>query len=80
MRLRHIEVFQAIVDTGSISAAARQLNVSQPNVSRVLSHAEQQLGFTLFERGSQGMIPTLEAQRLIPKSASFTAAFRLSAA
>lgn len=67
MRLRHIEVFQAIVDTGSISAAARQLNVSQPNVSRVLGHAEQQLGFPLFERRSQGMIPTLEAQRLIPE-------------
>ena len=67
MRLRHIEVFQAIVEAGSISAAARQLNVSQPNVSRVLNHAEQQLGFTLFERHSQGMIPTLEAQRLIPE-------------
>lgn len=67
MRLRHIEVFQAIIDTGSISGAARQLNVSQPNVSRVLGHAEQQLGFTLFERRSQGMIPTLEAQRLIPE-------------
>jgi len=67
MRLRHIEVFQAIIDTGSISGAARQLNVSQPNVSRVLNHAEQQLGFALFERRSQGMSPTLEAQRLIPE-------------
>ncbi|EXU76646.1 LysR family transcriptional regulator [Erwinia papayae] len=67
MRLRHIEVFQAIIETGSISGAARLLHVSQPNVSRVLSHAEQQLGFALFERGSQGMIPTPEAQRLIPE-------------
>lgn len=53
MRLRHIEVFQAIVQTGSISAAARLLNVSQPNISRVLNHAEQQLGFALFERRIQ---------------------------
>ncbi len=58
MRLRHIEVFQAIVQTGSISAAARLLNVSQPNVSRVLTHAEQQLGFALFERRAQGMVVT----------------------
>ncbi|ROP59969.1 DNA-binding transcriptional LysR family regulator [Enterobacter sp. BIGb0383] len=66
MRLRHIEVFQAIVQTGTISAAARALNVSQPNVSRVLSHAEQQLGFALFERGTQGMTVTEEATRLMP--------------
>ncbi|KNC12428.1 LysR family transcriptional regulator [Pantoea sp. RIT-PI-b] len=67
MRLRHIEVFQAIVQTGSISAAARLLNVSQPNVSRVLNHAEQQLGFALFERRAQGMIVTAEGRRLLPE-------------
>ncbi|TKI04886.1 LysR family transcriptional regulator [Martelella alba] len=66
MRLRHIEVFQAIVQTGTISAAARMLNVSQPNISRVLNHAEQQLGFTLFERGAQGLCATEEARQLMP--------------
>lgn len=67
MRLRHIEVFQAIVQTGTISGAARLLNVSQPNVSRVLNHAEQQLGFTLFERRAQGMVVTAEGRRLLPE-------------
>ncbi|WP_409310001.1 LysR family transcriptional regulator [Pectobacterium sp. B1J-3] len=67
MRLRHIEIFQAIVQAGTISGAARLLNVSQPNVSRVLNHAEQQLGFALFERHAQGMVVTLEGRRLIPK-------------
>ncbi|WP_312054173.1 LysR family transcriptional regulator [Pantoea brenneri] len=67
MRLRHIEVFQAIVQTGSISGAARLLNVSQPNVSRVLNHAEQQLGFALFERRAQGMVITEEGRRLLPE-------------
>lgn len=67
MRLRHIEVFQAIVQTGTISGAARLLNVSQPNVSRVLNHAEQQLGFALFERGAQGMVVTAEGRRLLPE-------------
>lgn len=66
MRLRHIEIFQAIIQAGTISGAARLLNVSQPNVSRVLNHAEQQLGFALFERRTQGMIATEEARRLIP--------------
>ncbi|ATO35602.1 HTH-type transcriptional regulator GbpR [Dickeya dianthicola] len=67
MRLRHIEVFQAIVQAGTISGAARLLNVSQPNVSRVLNHAEQQLGFALFERRSQGLAPTVEGQQLMPE-------------
>ncbi|OSM97763.1 MULTISPECIES: LysR family transcriptional regulator [Lonsdalea] len=67
MRLRHIEVFQAILQAGTISGAARLLNVSQPNVSRVLSHAEQQLGFALFERRAQGMVITDEGHRLIPE-------------
>ena len=48
MRLRHIEIFQAIRQTGSVSAAAQLLHVSQPAVSKVLQHAELQLGFPLF--------------------------------
>ncbi|WP_410015453.1 LysR family transcriptional regulator [Sodalis sp. C49] len=67
MRLRHIEVFQAIVQAGTISGAARLLNVSQPNISRVLGHAEQQLGFSLFERRAQGMVTTAEGCRLLPE-------------
>ena len=53
MRLRHIEVFNAVMLTGSVSAAARMINVTQPAVSRTLQHAELQLGFALFQRGIQ---------------------------
>jgi len=67
MRLRHIEVFQALLQAGTVSGAARLLNVSQPNVSRVLNHAEQQLGFALFERTTQGLIITPEGRRLMPE-------------
>lgn len=65
MRLRHIEIFHAVYTCGSITAAARLLNVSQPSVSKVLSHAEQQLGFLLFDRQKGKLIPTREAHRLI---------------
>lgn len=44
--------------------AAAMLNVSQPSVSKVLAHAEQQLGFKLFERGKGKLIPTPEADQL----------------
>jgi len=65
MRLRHIEVFHAVYTCGSITAAAKLLNVSQPSVSKVLAHAEQQLGFALFDRIKGKIIPTQEAERLI---------------
>jgi len=64
MRLRHIEIFHAIYTTGSITNAAKILHVSQPSVSKVLSHAEMQLGFKLFERVKGRLIPTSEAQML----------------
>lgn len=65
MRLRHIEVFHAVYTCGSITAAAKALNVSQPSVSKVLAHAEQQLGFLLFDRLKGKIVPTKEAVRLI---------------
>jgi len=66
MRLRHIEVFNAIMLTGSVSAAARLINITQPAVSRTLQHAEIQLGFPLFQRAKGRLTPTTEALTLYP--------------
>ncbi|REL29655.1 LysR family transcriptional regulator [Thalassotalea euphylliae] len=68
MRLRHIEVFHAIYSTGSITNAAKILHVSQPSVSKVLAHAEMQLGFQLFERVKGRLIPTNEAEMLFDEA------------
>ncbi|MBQ4846026.1 LysR family transcriptional regulator [Pseudoalteromonas sp. MMG005] len=64
MRLRHIEVFYAVYTTGSITNAAKILHVSQPSVSKVLGHAEMQLGFQLFKRLKGRLLPTKEADML----------------
>lgn len=64
MRLRHIEVFYAVYTTGSISAAARSLHVSQPSVSKVLHHAQAQLGFELFTLVRGRLVATDEAHAL----------------
>lgn len=64
MNLRHIEIFHAVYVTGSVSAAARALNVSQPSVSKMLRHAESLLGFPLFQRTNGGLVPTEDAQAL----------------
>jgi DNA-binding transcriptional LysR family regulator len=65
MNLRQIEVFRAVMSTGSISGASRLLHVSQPAVSRLLSYTESRLGFALFERIKGRLYPTPEARQLI---------------
>ncbi|MEK8031105.1 LysR substrate-binding domain-containing protein [Ideonella sp. DXS29W] len=67
MRLKHIEAFNAVMLTGSVSAAARLLHVTQPAVTQTLQHAELQLGFKLFTRQRNRLVPTNEAQALYPE-------------
>ena len=64
MNLRHIEIFHAVYVNGSVSAAARALNISQPSVSKTLRHAESLLGFELFQRAAGRLIPTDDAHAL----------------
>lgn len=64
MRFRQIEVFHAVYTTGSISAAARALHVSQPSVSKVLQHTQQQLGMELFRLVRGRLVATDEAHAL----------------
>lgn len=64
MNLRQLEVFRAVMSTGSVSDAARLLHVSVPAVSRLLSHTESRLGFALFERIKGRLHPTAEARQL----------------
>jgi DNA-binding transcriptional LysR family regulator len=64
LNLRQIEVFRAVMSTGSISGAAQMLHVSQPAVSRLLSYTEGKIGFALFERIKGRLYATPEAKRL----------------
>jgi len=64
VRLRHIEIFYAVYRGGSVTAAAHELSVSQPSVSKVLRHAEDQLGYQLFERTKGRLVPTQAAHEL----------------
>ena len=62
--LRQIEVFRAVMITGSIRGAAQLLFVSQPAVSRLLSHTESRVGFPLFQRIRGRLHATPEAKKL----------------
>ena len=58
LKLRHIEAFLAVAETGTISAAARMRNVSQPALSKTMSDLEAELGIALFERTGRRTILT----------------------
>ncbi|MBP7669820.1 MAG: LysR family transcriptional regulator [Ferrovibrio sp.] len=61
MQLRHLEIFHAVMLTGTITAAAKLMNISQPAATRLLLRAEDQLRYKLFDRVRGRLLPTKEA-------------------
>ncbi|MES1989867.1 MAG: LysR family transcriptional regulator [Pseudomonadota bacterium] len=59
-------LFVEIVQSGGISAAARQLNKQQPTISAGLKRLEEHLGVELFKRTSQGVELTSAGRALLP--------------
>jgi DNA-binding transcriptional LysR family regulator len=64
LNLKSLESFRAIMQTGSATAAAKQMGLTQPGISRLLATLEQEIGFELFYREHSRLIPTAEASRL----------------
>ena len=60
MELRHLRYFVAVVEEQSITKAADKLCIAQPPLSRQIQKLEEELGITLFERGSRP-VKTTEA-------------------
>jgi DNA-binding transcriptional LysR family regulator len=60
MELNQIEAFRAVMLSGSMTAAARDLRTSQPNISRLIAQLEKSTAFRLFERVSGRLVPTDE--------------------
>jgi LysR family transcriptional regulator of gallate degradation len=74
LNIRHLRAIAAIVETGSISAAARVVNLTQPAITQGIAKLERQIGLPLFERRPGGMTPTAAANLLAPR---ISAALRL---
>lgn len=64
LKIRHLEVFNALFEAGSVSNAAQRLNLTQPAVSIALGNLEEELGFRLFHRNRGFFAPTGEALQL----------------
>ncbi|MEO7430930.1 MAG: LysR family transcriptional regulator [Dokdonella sp.] len=58
--------FLAVLDEGSLSAAARRLGLTQPTAARHIDALQQSVGAELFLRSSRGLIPTETALGLRP--------------
>ena len=69
-----IPSFLAALDRGSLMAAARVLDTSQPTVGRHIGELEAQLGVVLFERTGRGLVPTAHAHRLAEAARSMSGA------
>lgn len=57
-RLREMEMFVRVVEAGSFSAAARDLNMGQPAVSKTIASLEDRLGVRLLTRSTRKLSPT----------------------
>ncbi|MFT4177674.1 MAG: LysR family transcriptional regulator [Luteolibacter sp.] len=64
--IREIQIFLALVDTGSFSGAAKLLGITQPAVSTQIAKLEQIIGFPLFHRSPEGTVITDQGKALIP--------------
>jgi DNA-binding transcriptional LysR family regulator len=60
--------FVRVVETGSFSAAARQLNVGQPAVSKTIAQLEDRLQVNLLIRSTHGLTPTEAGQRFYERA------------
>lgn len=61
-RFATMEAFVRIVETGSFSAAARQLRIGQPAVSKAIAQLEERLGVRLLSRSTRGLAATEAGQ------------------
>jgi DNA-binding transcriptional LysR family regulator len=66
-------MFLAVMEGGSLSAAARAMNVAQPTVRRQIEALERTLGTPLFTRSQSGLRPTSAAHELLPYAETMAA-------
>ncbi|SBV31829.1 LysR family transcriptional regulator [uncultured Sphingopyxis sp.] len=81
MQFRQLEIFRALMISGSASRAAELLNITQPAVSRAIAELEFRVGFSLFDRVKGRLVPTPEGQMFFEDvSTAFTGLDSLRAA
>jgi DNA-binding transcriptional LysR family regulator len=65
MDLRRARTFVTVADLGTVSAAAQQLRIAQPALSRQISDLEHELGLKLFDRAGRRLLLTSDGEQLL---------------
>lgn len=65
-RIRQLEALKSVAEMGSMTRAAKDLKISQPAVSRLISDLSEELGFSLLERKDGRLVATQEARYILP--------------
>ncbi|TNE67892.1 MAG: LysR family transcriptional regulator [Rhodobacteraceae bacterium] len=68
LTLSRLRALNAVMETGSFSAAARRMGVSQATVSQQIRDLERALGTDMFKRAANDMVPTRLCQQIYPLS------------
>jgi DNA-binding transcriptional LysR family regulator len=66
--IRHLAALAATVQYGTVTRAARAVNLTQPALTQAIARLERELDCQLFERGPGGMTPTEPARLLAPRA------------
>lgn len=64
LNLRQIEAFKAVIEYGTVSRAAEMVNISQPAMSKLIAHLEEDTGLRLFDRVKGRLVLTRRGMRL----------------
>jgi len=75
MRLNRLQALRAVMETGSVTEASRRIHRTQPQISRLISALEDEVGFSLFLRQGRGLIPTQECLRFYESTRHILAGF-----
>lgn len=65
MNIQYMKYAVEVERTGSISQAAQNLFMGQPNLSKAIKELESSLGITLFSRTSRGVAPTAQGEEFL---------------
>lgn len=75
MTIRHLKIFIAVAETGTMSGAAQRLYITQPTVSQAVAELEKHYGILLFERLSQRLYITEAGRELLSRARHIVGAF-----
>lgn len=66
--LRQLTALVTVAEVGSVTKAARLLNVVQPAITRQIRTLEKEIGVPLFDRTRHGMVPTSAGEVLVERA------------